>query len=231
MLICISAFFINIAAYAQVWELGGGVGISSYKGEIVKNVNPLFFKPSSTLIVKQNISHSFTLKYTISHARLFANDKYSNNPFNKQRNAAFASKIWEFAFIPEYNFLDYREKNYRNMQRWSPYFYGGIAVFSFESNLKASVANPEKMRGEGYGISIPMGIGIKYAIDHHWNIGFEAGGRKTFTDQIDLISDMDLTTGYQRGDPTKKDWYYISTFFVTYTFWGVRCPDSMKDLQ
>jgi hypothetical protein len=35
-----------------------------------------------------------------------------------------------------------------------------------------------------------MGIGIKYSIDHFWNIGFEVGARKTFTDALDLTSDI-----------------------------------------
>lgn len=231
LIIFISAFsFVN--SYAQIWELGGGIGTANYNGDIIKYYQPLSTRPSGTIIIKRNFSPSFLLKFTGSYAFIAANDKYKSNQFSQSRNYNLNSSIWEIGFTPEYNFLDFRKKSYRQTQKWSPFFYGGIALWSYQSKLKSNgiEINPEDLPQNGVGISIPMGIGIKYSINHFWNVGFEVGSRKTYTDALDLTSNISKTN-FQVGDNTKNDWYFISTFFITYTFWGVRCPESLKDLQ
>jgi hypothetical protein len=89
-------------------------------------------------------------------------------------------------------------------------------------------------------VVIPAGIGIRYKLDRNWDLSFEIGWRKTFTDYLDdvssnyVLSDADLPSakaaemanrsfdrsvhapGFQRGDKTDKDWYIVSGFNLTY---------------
>ena len=88
-------------------------------------------------------------------------------------------------------------------------------------------------------IAIPMGLGVKFNINHVTNIGLEFGMRKTFTDYIDDVSttypDLNVLAsevavfaaalsyrapeynpdapadpqGTSRGDATDKDWYFF----------------------
>jgi len=95
-------------------------------------------------------------------------------------------------------------------------------------------------------ISIPFGLGFKYGYNRRWSIGLEFGARKTFTDYIDDVSttyvdnefirlqkgevaaalaDMSARTdpfktdaGEQRGDPTDKDAYLLTTLTLNYRF-------------
>jgi hypothetical protein len=231
LIFCISAFCFT-SAQSQVWELGGGIGTCTYRGEIVKYFQPLEVRPSTTLIVKHNFNPSFLLKFTVNYGFISGNDRYQKGDYYQQRSYNLSASIWEVAFTPEYNFLDFRKKSYRQTQKWSPYFYGGLAVWGYNSKLTVNnvSVNPENLPTNKIDLCIPMGIGAKYSINHFWNVGFEVGARKTFTDALDLTSNINENR-FQTGDNTKNDWYFISTFFVTYTFWGVRCPESLKDLQ
>jgi hypothetical protein len=101
-------------------------------------------------------------------------------------------------------------------------------------------------------ISIPLGIGWKIALSRFWNFGIEAGARITFTDYLDDVSmtyvekdvllaaygeesynlsnrtgeagtHMEYSGQDNRGDPTKKDWYYFAGFTLTYSILPNRC--------
>ena len=94
-------------------------------------------------------------------------------------------------------------------------------------------------------IAIPFGIGFKYALSEDINIGFEIGGRKLVTDYVDdvsltypeqelfnrvednniagLLSDRNLVNqgkngGLGRGDTKVRDWYFITSFTISYNF-------------
>jgi hypothetical protein len=101
-------------------------------------------------------------------------------------------------------------------------------------------------------ISIPFGVGWKIALSRFWNFGIEIGARTTFTDYLDDVSTtyvekdvlvasfgdmsynmsnrtgevgthMEYTGQDNRGDPTKKDWYYFAGFTLTYSILPNRC--------
>jgi hypothetical protein len=101
-------------------------------------------------------------------------------------------------------------------------------------------------------ISIPLGVGWKIALSRFWNFGIEVGARATFTDYLDDVSmtyverdvllaaygemsynmsnrtgetglPMDYTSQDERGDPTKKDWYYFAGITLTYSILPNKC--------
>ncbi len=88
--------------------------------------------------------------------------------------------------------------------------------------------------------SIPVGLGLKFAISDSWNIGFELGSRLTFTDYLDDVSttyasDNELLEtqgelalalanrsrtpklgGEGRGDAEDKDWYIMGGLSISF---------------
>jgi len=106
-------------------------------------------------------------------------------------------------------------------------------------------AFPERLPYELTQLAVPFGFGFKYALSEDINIGFEIGGRKIFTDYLDdvsltypdqelfdrvedneiagLLSDRNLVNqgsngGAARGDTKARDWYFISSFTISYNF-------------
>lgn len=90
-------------------------------------------------------------------------------------------------------------------KRFTPYIYGGIAVFHFNpwttDNAGAKTyLKPLSTEGQGLSqypeqkgynltqIALPFGVGLKYAVSDVFSIGIEFSQRKTFTDYIDDVS-------------------------------------------
>ena len=85
-------------------------------------------------------------------------------------------------------------------------------------------------------VAIPLGGGIKIAVNPSFNIILEYGVRKTFTDYLDDVSTtypgniLSMTneaiymsdpsgshlSGEQRGDPDKKDWYSFAGITLSF---------------
>ena len=125
------------------------------------------------------------------------------------RNVHFRNDVKELAFTGIYNFVA-ENRSFRNRGKWMPYVFAGIAVFHHNPEAKApkdyvgSEASPgewvslQPLNTEGQGldgytdkpydlvsVSIPFGIGIRYKLNHYWDLGFEAGVRYTFSDYLD----------------------------------------------
>ena len=104
----------------------------------------------------------------------------------------------------------------------------GIAAFytnvTTVSNNQALVGTFNR-EGATFGFAIPAGVGFKYALSEHLNLGFEIGARKTFTDQLDHLAKQDPLL----VNPHDQDWYYYNGFSLSYTFYKIRCPDLYKD--
>lgn len=105
-------------------------------------------------------------------------------------------------------------------------------------------------------VNVPFGGGLKFKISKRFCTALEVGVRKTYTDYIDdvsknyadptairkeygkaaaQLSDRSLEKGSpqidrQRGDPSKKDWYWFSGIQITYTL-SKRYIDSCRPFR
>ena len=108
----------------------------------------------------------------------------------------------------------YNLKGARGMKGFIVGFYAFAGIGAFYFNPKAFYANqwvplqPLGTEGQGIGplnkylrfnISLPLGIGFRYAINYQWRLGIEVDYRKTFTDYID-----DVSTVYYSPDSLLK---------------------------
>jgi hypothetical protein len=191
---------------AQQFEVGLLLGASSYQGDIApstkrSDLNDFHF--SGGVFGRYNINRFITARASFSYGKVSASDAQSAEEGRRQRNLSFESDIFEFGLIGEINIFGF-EPGY-SLHRFSPYLFGGIAVFNFnpKTTYEGQVVDLQPLGTEGQGIdgfpqryrlteiAIPMGIGVKIAVSERINIGLEAGMRRTFTDYLD-----DLSTNY-----------------------------------
>lgn len=206
-------------SWAQRNELGIGLGTHLYKGDLSSNYNFAFFRPAGEVFYRCNFSPAVALRINAAYGKITADGKKSNNKYiAREQPNSFNSSVLDISVMGEYNFLNFRDP--RERKRWTPYLFGGVAVFHFqpksaEPGGDVSVWQP----------AIPFGVGVKYKVNKKLNLGFEFGARKTFTDFLDNVSDIDAQTGLQRGFKDDKDWYMFTGISVSYTFFKVRCPN------
>lgn len=186
--------------FGQSWQAGGFVGISNYSGDLVQSrVDLKYTRYSLGLFIKRDINRYLTLRTGLSYGRIAGADSTNRDTLLLARNLSFRSPVFEAQLAAEINFLDIDEKHF------TPYVFGGVALFSFYPTTKdasGNTVNLRPLRTEGQGLSqypgrkqynlrqfsIPFGAGIKVLITENWILGFEIGLRKTFTDYLDDVS-------------------------------------------
>lgn len=200
-------------AFAQKSEIGAFVGTSFYIGDLSHSTIFSECGFAGGVVYRYNFTPRWALKANIMFAKVHASDAISNGLY--ERNLSFKSPITELSVQAEVNFLKlYNQKGYN---RFSPYVFAGVAVFSFnpQAELDGKTYDLQPFGTEGQGLepgkkpyslcsfAIPFGIGLKVNIGRYVSLGAEWGFRFTCTDYLDDVSGTyydndDLR--FQRGD-------------------------------
>jgi hypothetical protein len=200
-LVVLVLIYAPVAGFSQqYWQLGGFAGASNYSGDLAqKRVDFRYTRYSLGLFAKRDFNRYFSLRAGFTYGRVAAADSTNKDPGLVARNLSFRSPIIEASLIGEFNFLDI------DVHRFTPYVFGGVAVFSFYPTTRDENGNRIELRRlttEGQGlaqyptrkqynlrsVAIPFGAGVKVLVTDSWVLGFEVGIRKTFTDYIDDVS-------------------------------------------
>ncbi|WMJ72569.1 DUF6089 family protein [Cytophagaceae bacterium ABcell3] len=217
-------FFALIAfsANGQKNEIGISLGALNYTGEYAPRFDVLNYRPGGMVFYRRNFSPVFTLRGSIMTGRIKGSDEGAQDPVPAARDGEFHNNITEAAIMAEYNFLDFRR--YKDRRRFAPYLTAGLAIFNYQRAYPGTA-----IRGGAVNPSIPIGIGIKYKLTKTVNLNAEFVARKTFTDYLDNISDT-YADGYskQLANPHLNDWYYYTGFSISYTFYGIACPEFQR---
>jgi len=197
--------FVQLNAFSQDDEFSKApsivifTGLINYQGDL--NPNSFTFGRSKLAIgatIRKPLSRWFTARAGVNFGSIEAADRY-NRDYLKPRNLSFFTRIKEAYAGLEFNFLNITKS------RFTPYLYGGIAVFHFNPWAYDNDGNKVHLRPlstEGQGIAdfpsqkpykltqiaLPFGAGIRYAVSDNVNIGVEFSQRKTFTDYLDDVS-------------------------------------------
>jgi len=239
----------------------GAVGVMNYGGDLQEKKFTLKeCNPSLTLGATYYFTPNLLGNLNLTYGKIGATDA-KNGIRWVYRNLDFKSTIFEAAITAEYDLFDIRESatpEFKNTDqetiRYSPYFFVGLGLFNFNPythyNGQKVYLAPLKTEAETvpyslWQLSIPFGIGIKYALSENVMIAGEMNIRKAFTDYMDDVSHFNyidtallLSTNGQlsaslsyradeipdghyafyaeRGNPNKKDKYY--TFMVKVIF-------------
>ncbi len=192
-----------VVASAQTWEAGGFFGGSGYIGDL-NPINPYKLTDLAYgALVKRNFDGYWSLKFSLMHGKIQANDATSTNEYQKQRNLNFFSSINEASFHVEFNFFNYLAGDTHSFdtKRVSPYLFTGMGLVLFnpktiyngtEYELRYyGTEGQDITNGNGYSncaLAVPYGAGIKYNFTGNWNLIGEAGYRTAFTDYLDDVS-------------------------------------------
>jgi opacity protein-like surface antigen len=182
---------------AQIY-LGGFFGSSGYNGDL--NDKPFKrIKPAVGATLAFQLTNRFNLRTGLLLGSLEGGDQWSGTTFLKEnRNLSFSTDLTELSLVGELNAFNLNKSN------WTPYVFGGIALFHFNPYItdsgKKLYLKPLHTEGQGlpeypdrkpYSVvqlSVPFGGGVKYAVNDNVLLGFELGFRKTMTDYLDDVS-------------------------------------------
>jgi len=238
LLVCLlqagSSFFCGSASAQDTSELGIGLGATNYRGEVSPEYQLKNNRPALTVFYRKDVSVPVTLRGGFTAGFLRAADDNVNGvnggvaPLQGYRQVNTKGSVFEASAVLEYNFLDYHHRT--DNVHFSPYLFAGVA--GFYANTTTESTNPAvggafNQKGSMLGLAIPAGVGIKYALSKHINLGAETGVRKTFTDQLDHLAEQDPLL----VEPHDQDWYYYTGVSLSYTFYKIRCPSLYKGNQ
>lgn len=219
-----SGFFSTAALAQNTSEIGLGLGAANYKGEVAPNYNFWKNRPAITGFYRKDISAPVTLRAALTAGFIRAFDADVDLPLHQNRRAEVSTSLLELSGVMEYNFLDYYDE--KRKHRWTPYFMVGVAVTNYNNRVQSPRGYKPYVNSTIF--AVPVGVGIKYALSNHWNLGAEFGARKTFTDAVDYASReglVDVPEELLYANPYDKDWYYYNGLSISYTFYKIRCPE------
>lgn len=188
-------------AKAQPLQVDLYVGAANYQGDIqTKRLSLKESKPAVGLGISYALTNKLNIRGAANYMKVSGRDPQNENAKNVAfRNLSFRSSVLEAQLAFEYNLLDIEERGF------TPYVFGGVAVFHFNPYTYDSADNKVFLRSlgtEGQGLSqypekklysnnqfaIPFGGGIKLALTDKLQVGLELGLRKLFTDYLDDVS-------------------------------------------
>ncbi len=235
LLLTLGVFLSSEKVSAQRYDVGGGLGVATYSGDIVRRLDQGNIGLQGTLFGRRNFDNVWSLRVGLSYGRLSAADSTAQiDAAALYRDAFFKADVFEVSAVMEYHFLDFMHP--RSTFRYSPYGFFGIGYTYLTGDGQTYRNDP--LEGD-YSVGTPMipfGLGVKYRLDEKWVLAAELGFRATFSDYIDKIdsrqafvprfpdpADPNVPFGVNYGNYSDKDWYYFLGVTISYTFNSVKC--------
>ncbi len=210
--ILFSSLLIAPACFAQLNDIGIGIGGFNSTGDLTRKYDLVNERPAATIFFRSNISDAIGIRYGLTGGWLSGKSKNIGDSLSTP--VSFNYGLVEGSVLIEYHFLDYKSKSARI--HWSPFLFGGAGIFvplgNFGHDIKYSVVQPV----------IPLGFGIKYHINPKLDIGAEASTRITFFDYLDKVSDV--SNNFRYTNKYNYDVYYFVGITLYYTFYLIPCP-------
>ncbi|MES2779965.1 MAG: DUF6089 family protein [Bacteroidota bacterium] len=186
---------------AQSIELGTLAGGSYYYGDICNtSFQQASIKPAFGVFGRYNITPSFSVRGNLMYCRVFAADSNlkdnNDTKWQRSRNLAFYSDVYEASGVLEYNFIQDNTVGGYVRNRFVPYVFGGVGVFYFDPKAIHPITGdpialrPLKLNGTSYSpiaLAFPFGMGVRCYINGNWQVGLEMGIRYTSTTYLDDI--------------------------------------------
>jgi len=227
-------FGISPEIQAQKYDIGGGLGVAAYSGDIIRKIDPGQLGPQGTLFGRRNFDNVWALRVALSGSGLYGADSVKPiDQLAEARDARFRAGVLEGSAVMEFNFLDYLTTN--SEFRFSPYAFFGIGYSIIVAKGNTFQYNTSSRYSLGT-VVIPFGGGVKYQLDERWTLAAELGFRPTFTDYLDKIDSNEPSIprfqdpnnpnepyGINFGNAYDKDWYYFLGVTISYTLMTTKC--------
>lgn len=235
LIILLFCFFHQLIEAQQIWKLRryeavAGFGPTLFFGDIggfSKTKNILGLRDMSFLqtrfdlnfSAKYRIIQDINARISLTYGLLHASDSRGSN---EDRGFVAAISIFEPALIGEYYFIKNKAESSYLFSKGRAHGLGGIfklldfytftgiggVGYSIKPNDKLKSKQViESIKPRGFTAVIPVGLGTTLIYSPDFNFGVEAGGRYSFSDNLD---------GYTSQYSSSNDVYYFFNFTVTY---------------
>jgi len=173
----------------------GGIGTSSYLGELANNGDYLQANINIHAGLQYYVSNRIAIRSELSWFQLSGDDKKATvESGRRERNLNFQSNCFEFNAVGMIN-LNPQGRTFYQRPAWNIYAFGGIGLMHFNPTTTLNGTKyqlqPQQTEKVSYSLItpvIPLGIGLRFKLGPFSNLTFEGGFRKTFTDYIDDVS-------------------------------------------
>jgi hypothetical protein len=266
---------LHYSIYAQggrkkLYGIGLSYGFTNYLGDLDDNFTFRFTEFGVGAHVQYTLLDRLHLRGSIYHGYMEAADKDAQFTTNYKRNLSFRSNVTEVSVQGVIRFLK-SPKGYPKRKLLNPYAFAGIAYFHFNPQAELNgvwydlqpLGTEGQQLGGGYPepyklwqFSIPFGGGLFIRLSPSFDLAFELGLRKTFTDYLDDVStnypdltklrieegdaayylsyrgnrdgvvDSDISF-HHRGNPGSVDWYAYTNLNLTY-FFGIGAKKGVR---
>ncbi len=203
VLFCLPISLFAQDAYVQEGEFGINIGAGHYFGDLNTRAHINRPKLAAGVFFRKNFGNYIALRVAANYAQLGYSDRYNtDNEFMKRRNLSFNANVFELALQGDFNF--YRFMPGEPDFRFTPYVTFGAGIFNYDpyAFLKKDKHFLRPLGTEGQGdtsfsarkpyssmaVSVPFGVGFKYALNERLTVGFEVVHRFTNTDYLDDVS-------------------------------------------
>lgn len=187
----------------QEGEFGIAIGSGHYFGDLNTKAKLNRPKIAAGIFFRKNFGNYIAARVSANFAQLGYSDVYNtHNPVLQQRNLSFNSNVWELALQGDFNFFRFLPGDPEF--NFTPYVTLGVGIFAYDpyaflggekyylrtlgTEGQGSAEFPDRKPYSSMAISIPFGVGVKYAFNERFNIGFELLHRFTTTDYLDDVS-------------------------------------------
>lgn len=181
---------------AEIGVMGGG---SYYLGEYNPGGHFKYLKRYLGGFYRYNLNDRFALRLNAGFSKVGVKDvKW---PGAESFPTSFESSVVDISGLIEFNFRSFLVPKTEKSSFWSPYVYTGVGFLG---------------AGEEGGVSIPLGVGVKFNLSGNFACGVEWGCRKLFTDMLDGLEDP-----WKTGESNfifNKDWVFVAGITFSYRF-------------
>ncbi len=208
LLLCFLAASL-LPGYAQMesivhsGEIGISLGAAHYFGDLNPRAHVNRPKFAAGAFFRKQFGNYVAVRVQGQFAQVgYADKYYSDNEYQYRRNLSFNSSIWELGLMGDFNFFKFIPGTAE--YRFTPYVTLGASIFSYDpyaylngtkyflrplgTEGQGTTAYPDRKPYGSMAFAFPLGVGVKYAINEQFNVGFEVLYRFTNTDYLDDVS-------------------------------------------
>ena len=213
VLLAASWLFLSQSAAAQDQpeyraEVGGGVGVVNYLGDLngnlLKNLQPM-----GSLVGRYKMNPRMAFALNVSFGKLKGSSKNEKSwyPDMQTEQVDFNNTLIDAGLRFEYNFWPYGTgREYRGARPLTPYMALGIGGSFVSGNQSVTTVN------------LPIAVGVKYKVAERLNLGVEYAMHFSLNDKLDGIKDP---YGIKSSGLFKNtDCYGTLQVSLTYDLWA-----------
>jgi len=201
--LCVQKVTAQYESIVQQGEFGISAGAAHYFGDLNTRAKLNRPKPALGVFFRKQFGNYTALRIAAHYAKLGYSDVYNTqNEYQRRRNLSFNSNVFELSLQGDFNFYKFVPAD--PYYSFTPYITLGVGIFNYDpyaflngqkyflrqlgTEGQGTAAYPDRKPYNTMAICIPIGVGIKYALNDRMNLGFEIVYRYTTTDYLDDVS-------------------------------------------